>query len=82
MYAIEFQTCVKDGMIQIPQFYQDRVKDMVRVIVLVDAPASIETFIDQLLVQLLQFPDFESLRRDESMRAANLTDRCFVNTNI
>ena len=65
MYTIEFQTRVKDGMIQIPQSYRDRVKDTVRVIVLIGAPASDETFIDQLLAQPLQLPDFEPLRRAE-----------------
>ena len=65
MYAIEFQTRVKDGVIQIPQLYQERCKEMVRVIVLIDAPSATETFIDALLAQPLQIPDFEPLRRDE-----------------
>jgi len=65
MYAIEFQTHVKNGVIQIPSLYQERFKEMVRVIVLIDAPSTTETFIDQLLAQPLQIPDFQPLRRDE-----------------
>jgi hypothetical protein len=65
MYAIEFQTRVKDGMIQIPHPYQERFREIVRVIVLIDMPSDTETFIDQLLAQPLQIPDFQPLRRDE-----------------
>lgn len=65
MYAIEFQTRIKDGVIQIPHHYQERLREMVRVIVLVDVSPATETFIDQLLAQPLQIPDFQPLRRDE-----------------
>ncbi|MBN1873412.1 MAG: hypothetical protein JXA33_04210 [Anaerolineae bacterium] len=65
MYAIEFQTEVRDGMIQIPTQYQEQLQARVRVIILVEARPATHTFIDELLVQPLQIPDFEPLSRDE-----------------
>lgn len=64
MYAIEFQARIKDGTIQIPREYQERLKASVRVIILVDVPRPTDTLIDQLLTQPLQIPDFQPLSRD------------------
>lgn len=36
MYAIEFQTTIKNNMIEIPEAYRDRLQQRVRVIVLAD----------------------------------------------
>jgi hypothetical protein len=65
MYAIEFQTHVKDGIIQIPPQYQEQLQNSVRVIILVELPSSAHTFIDQLLANPLHIPDFQPLSRDE-----------------
>ncbi len=65
MYAIEFQTHVKDGTIQIPPQYQDQLQDNVRVIILVEPSSPAHTFIDQLLAQPLRIPDFQPLSREE-----------------
>ena len=65
MYAIEFKTHIKDGTIQIPIQYQERLNETVRVIILVDAPTPTDTFIDQLLAAPLQIPDFHPMSRDE-----------------
>jgi len=65
LYAIEFQARVKDGIIQVPMQYQEQLKTTVRVIILVEPPASRQTFIDQLLAHPLQIPDFQPLSRDE-----------------
>lgn len=65
MYAIEFQTQVKDGVIQIPPQYQGQLQARVRVIILVESPPATNTFIDELLAQPLQIPDFEPLSREE-----------------
>lgn len=65
MYAIEFQTHVKDGIIQIPPQYQEQLQNSVRVIILVEPPSPTHTFIDQLLANPLHIPDFQPLSRDE-----------------
>lgn len=68
MYAIEFQTHVKDGVIQIPVQYQAQFRTNVRVIILVEpAPTTptAPTLIDQLLAQPLHIPDFQPLNREE-----------------
>lgn len=65
MYAIEFQAQVKDGVIEVPEQYQEYLKTTVRVILLVNAPAPSDTFIDQLLVKPLQVPGFRPMSRDE-----------------
>jgi hypothetical protein len=65
LYAIEFQTHVKDGMIQIPPQYQEQLQNSVRVIILVEPPSPAQTFIDQLLADPLRIPDFQPLSRDE-----------------
>ncbi|MFP4395623.1 MAG: hypothetical protein ACLFTI_10200 [Anaerolineales bacterium] len=65
MYAIEFQTQVKDGTIEIPTQYQEQLQAQVRVIILIEAPPATNTFIDELLAHPLQIPNFEPLSRDE-----------------
>ncbi len=66
MYAVEFKARVADGMIRIPDPYRKQINDMVRVIVLIEAPATEETFIDLLLAESPRIPDFELLPRDET----------------
>jgi len=65
MYAIEFQTHVKDGIIRIPPQYQEQLQNSVRVIILVEPPSPTHTFIDQLLASPLHISDFQPLSRDE-----------------
>ena len=66
MYAVEFKARVADGMIQIPDPYRNQINDMVRVIVLMESPATEETYIDLLLAEPLRVPDFEPMHRDET----------------
>jgi hypothetical protein len=49
MYAIEFQTKVKNGTIDIPEKYRDRFKTRVRVILMVEEETTTTYFIDELL---------------------------------
>lgn len=65
MYAIEFQTKVKDGSIVIPEEYRDQLKGSVRVILL--AEDSTETFdmIEHLLASPLNIEGFKPLTREE-----------------
>jgi hypothetical protein len=65
MYAIEFWSRVKDGMIEIPAEYRDRVTDEVKVIVLTDGHERTDNLIDRLLEAPLQVQGFKPLTRDE-----------------
>ncbi len=66
MYAVEFKARVADGMIPIPDPYRNQINDMVRVIVLMEAPATEETYINLLFAEPLRVPDFEPMHRDET----------------
>ena len=64
MQAIEFQTTVKNGLIEIPRQYR---KDLqtVRVILLVeDTPQAKPNLIDELLEHPLKVPGFQPLERE------------------
>ena len=40
MYAVEFQAKIKEGTIEIPELYRNRIKERVRVIILLAAEES------------------------------------------
>ena len=66
MYAVEFKTIIKDGVIEIPVEYRKRLKDRVRVILLAEeAPKSAEDFIGELLSAPLKLNGFQPLPREE-----------------
>ncbi|MGE3999879.1 MAG: hypothetical protein AB7I48_06665 [Planctomycetaceae bacterium] len=67
MQAVEFQTTIKNGAIEIPSEFRDRLTDRVRVIVLVEdrVPAG-PNIIDRLLKQPLRIPGFQPLTREEA----------------
>jgi len=65
MYAIEFQTKVRNGRIEIPEQYQNRLQGQVRVIVLSDDAPSMADMIDQLLASPLKLENFTLLTREE-----------------
>ena len=66
MYAIEFQTTVKNGMIKIPQEYEKRFQHRVKVILLAEEDAHPSTnLIDQLLTKPLRIKNFTPLTREE-----------------
>ena len=67
MYAVEFQATVKNGTIEIPPQFRDRLRDVVRVIVLAEAKERTNNLnlIDHLLETPLQAPGFTPLSRDE-----------------
>lgn len=65
MYAVEFQTTIKNGVIEIPVEYQQNLR-RVRVILLADDVAqTTKSFIDQLLASPLRVKDFHPLTRAE-----------------
>jgi bifunctional DNA-binding transcriptional regulator/antitoxin component of YhaV-PrlF toxin-antitoxin module len=67
MYAIEFQTTVKeDGYIEIPAEYRQQVQgSTVRVLILTQTPAPKPSIIHQLLENPRRVNDFSPLTRDE-----------------
>jgi len=66
MYAIEFQTTVKNGMIKIPPEYEKRFQHRVKVILLAEEDARPATnLIDQLLAKPLRIKNFKPLTREE-----------------
>jgi hypothetical protein len=65
MYAIELQTRVKDGKIEIPAQYQDKLKETVRVIILAEDQDTTSNLIDQLLVSPLKIKSFKPLSRTD-----------------
>jgi hypothetical protein len=75
MYAIEFRTKIKNGTIEIPREYQDRLRKQagedVRVIVLTgeysrSAAEEGSDLIAELLTAPLRIPDFTPLNREEA----------------
>ena len=66
MYAIEFQTTVKNGLIEIPRQYLKDFTNRVHVILLVEeASKTTADFIDQLLAHPVRAKDFHPLTRDD-----------------
>lgn len=65
MYAVEFQTKVKNGTIEIPEVYRDRFKERVRVILLAEEESEGASLIDQLLQHPVKVADFKPLTREE-----------------
>jgi len=63
MYAIEFQTKIKNGMIEVPSQYKDKLSETVRVIILTEASDSADNLIDHLLTSPLKIKDFTPLTR-------------------
>jgi len=66
MRTVEFEAKVKNGTIEIPEIYRDRVKERVHVILQVDEPKRDKEFIDELLERPVKVPGFKPLSRDAS----------------
>jgi hypothetical protein len=65
MYAIEFETKIKNGTIDIPEQYRNRFKTRVRVILMVEEETSTTHFIDELLENPRKVSDFQPMTREE-----------------
>jgi hypothetical protein len=66
MQAVEFQATIKNGTIEIPTEFRDRLAGNVRVILLTeDRPRTGANLIDRLLAQPMQVPGFRPLAREE-----------------
>lgn len=65
MHAIEFQTRVENGHIEIPTEFQGQLAGCVRVIVLAEDQQSNTDLLDQLLANPIKLKNFEPLTREE-----------------
>jgi len=69
MIAIEFQTRMTNGIIEVPPEYRDQLVGTIRVIVLTQAPAPSHGIIAELLEHPIQDSTFTPLPREELYRA-------------
>lgn len=66
MYAIEFQTTVRDGVIEIPAEHRAKFKHRVKVILMADEESeSTGTLIERLLASPRKVKGFRPLTREE-----------------
>lgn len=65
MQAIEFQTQVKNGSIEVPEELKDKLTGPVRVIVLTEDHVRKPSAIEELLANPIKVENFKPLTRDE-----------------
>jgi hypothetical protein len=65
MIAIEFQTRIKDGAIEVPVEYRDQLSGTVRVIILRTEQQKTSKIIERILQHPINDPTFTPLRRDD-----------------
>jgi len=65
MEVIEFKTKIKDGKIQIPNKYKQKLSDTVKVIIFADKKTDKNDIIDELLANPIKMDNFLPLSRDE-----------------
>lgn len=65
MYAVEFQTTVINGMIEIPESYRDHIAGAIRVIILSEMLTTDENILTHLLANPRKVTNFIPLKRDE-----------------
>lgn len=66
MYAVEFRTKMIDGIIKVPEKYRKKMRNSVKVILLMEDISDISSdTIGELLISPLRQPDFKSFKRDE-----------------
>ena len=65
MIAYEFQTNIKDGIIELPEEYRDQLKGIVRVTILAQPLKKQQRIIAKLLKNPIKDPSFTPLTRDE-----------------
>jgi hypothetical protein len=63
--AIEFKAKIKNGKIEIPKKYKEKITNTVRVIVLSESSKKDPDIIDDLLNKPIEIENFSPLNRDE-----------------
>lgn len=66
MQAIEFQTTLQNGTIEIPEELREKISGQVRVIVLAEEETEDEqNYLDYLIENPIDIPGFKPMKRDE-----------------
>jgi len=65
MEAIEFKTKIKNGTIQIPKKYKQKIGNTVKVIIMTEKKAKQTDIIDKLLKNPIKIKDFSPFLREE-----------------
>ncbi len=66
MYAVEFQTNIKNGFIEVPELYRKFLQNNVKVIILAeDKPETCSDIIEELLNSPVRLAEFTPFKRDE-----------------
>jgi len=65
MEAIEFKSRIKNGIIQIPEKYKQKISNTVKVIVITEKKAKQTDIIDKLLANPIKSKDFSPFSREE-----------------
>ncbi|PDW00527.1 hypothetical protein [Candidatus Viridilinea mediisalina] len=65
MYAVEFEVKTKDGTIEIPLQYRNKVRGVIRVIILVEEEQPEMNMIAHLMKNPIQAPNFKPMNRSE-----------------
>ena len=65
MEAIEFKSKIKNGVIQIPEKYKQKIGNIVKVIVITEKKAKQFDIIDELLANPIKSKDFSPFSREE-----------------
>ena len=66
MYAVEFRTKIKNGVIKIPEKYRTKMKYNVQVILMTEDTADTTSdMIEKLLESPLKLPNFRPFKREE-----------------
>ena len=65
MEAIEFKTKIKNGTIQIPKKYKQKIGNTVKVIIMTEQKAKHADIIDKLLTNPIKLEKFSPLLREE-----------------
>ena len=65
MEAIEFKSKIKNGIIQIPEKYKQKIGNTVKVIIITEKKAKQSDIIDKLLANPIKSKDFLPFSREE-----------------
>ena len=65
MEAIEFKSKIKNGIIQIPEKYKQKIGNTVKVIIITEKKAKQSDIIDKLLANPIKSKDFSPFSREE-----------------
>ncbi len=65
MEAIEFKAKIKNGIIQIPEKYKQKIGNTVKVILITEKKAKQTDIIDKLLANPIKSRDFSPFSREE-----------------